>query len=210
MKKLLFIIISGIGISIHAQVGIGTMVPTESLEVIGSVVIGTSVQLNPTDYVNNPAGFTVVATDPQSTPITGKLLAVENLNTPLTIQPYSISNIYRDDLNDLNLNISTDRFFITITNFQAIPSAGNNGIYTNTASSPINKGYFVINTFEANGTWHVKIGYPTLDTQNVTDRYTYNFDIIMYSKRFFKDLGTVTYNMQGINSGTAPAAPSGI
>lgn len=197
-------------IGIKSQVGIGTTTPTEQLHVVGNVAITKEVHVNPTDYVANPSGFTIVGTDPQSSLVNGKVMAVENLYTPLTIQPYTISNIYRDDLNDLDLNIDTEKFFITIANFEAIPSSGNNGIYTNPATSPINKGHFVFNFFEANGTWHVKIGYPTLNTQNVTDRYTYRFDVILYSKRFFKSLGELNFDLNGSNSGSATAAPDGI
>lgn len=210
MKKLIILFVLSFGLSVHAQVGIGTVSPTEQLEVVGSVAVTKEVHVNPIDYVANPSGFTIVGTDPSSSVVPGKVMAIENLYTPLTIQPYIISNIYRDDLNDLDLNIATEKFFITIANFEAIPSSGNNGIYTNTSASPINKGHFVFNFFEANGTWHVKIGYPTLNTQNVTDRYTYKFDVILYSKRFFKDLGILTYDLQGSNSGAAPAAPNGI
>jgi len=206
MKKLILMSIFCFTTKTIAQVGIGTTTPTEKLEVVGAAAIGTSVTLDPIDYVNNPSGFTIVGTDPQSTTVNGKVVAIETLYTPITIQPYTINNIYRDDINDLNLNIPTDKYFITIANFEAIPSTGNNGIYTNTN----NKGYFVFNAFQSGTTWHVKIGYPTLDTQNTTDRYTYKFDVILYSKRFFKNLGEITYNLNGSNSGIAPSAPTGI
>ncbi|WP_435523338.1 hypothetical protein [Chryseobacterium indoltheticum] len=49
-----------------------------------------------------------------------------------------------------------------------------------------------------------------MNTQNTTDRYTYKFDVILYSKRFFKNLGEITYDLNGSNSGTAPSAPTGI
>lgn len=197
-------------IAIKGQVGIGTTSPSEKLDIVGSTSIGTSVVLNPTDYVNNNAGFTIVGTDPLSTPINGKIISIENLYTPITIQPYSVINVYRDDINDLNLNISPEKYFISIANFEAIPSTGNNGIYTNISTTPISKGHFVFSFFEQGGFWHVKIGYPTLNTLNTTDSYTYKFDVILYSKRFFKNLGEISYNLNGNNSGTATGAPSGI
>lgn len=194
----------------YSQVGIGTTNPVEKLEIVGATAIGTSVTVDPTNYVNNASGFTVVGTDPQSSTVGGKVIALETLYTPLTIQPYEINNIYRDDINDLNLNIPTDKYFITIANFEAIPSAGNNGIFTNTAANPVSKGHFVIDAFASGANWHVKIGYPTLNTQSTADRYTYKFDIIIYSKRFYKNLGTLEYNLNGQNNGTTSGPPTGI
>ncbi len=212
MKKnflFIFLLLSGLSL---AQVGIGTQTPTEKLQVAGSVAIGQSVTIDPTAYVNNTSGFTILGTDPLSSTVGGKVLAIETLYTPLIVQPYSISNIYRDDLNDINLNIPNDKYFITIANFEAIPSSGNNGIYSPMANpdSNTNRGHFTIKVFESGQSWHVNIGYPTLNTQNTTDRYTYNFDIIIYSKRFFKNLGTINVDFNGSNNGSATAAPSGI
>lgn len=212
MKKnilLIFLLFSALS---TAQVGIGTQSPVEKLEVNGSVAVGQSVTIDPTTYVNNSAGFTILGTDPSSTTVSGKVLSVETLYTPLIVQPYSISNIYQDDLNDVNLNIPTDKYFVTIANFEAIPSSGNNGIYSPLANPDTNsnRGHFTIRVFQSGQNWHVNIGYPTLNTQNTTDRYTYNFDIIIYSKRFFKDLGTINVDFNGSNNASATAAPSGI
>lgn len=201
------------GILFSQNVGIKIPYPTQRLDVDGSVAIGTSVIVNPNTYTKNSSGFDVLAVDPQSAVVAGKVMKVETLYTPILIQPYSISNIYRDDLNNLDLQISTDKYVVAITNFEAIPSTvnpsqSNNGIYS--ASNV--KGHFVIRTFEAGGTWHVNIGYPTLNTQYPSGRYTYNFDIILLSKRFFKVLteSATTYNLEGDITGDAGTAPSGI
>jgi hypothetical protein len=102
---------------------------------------------------------------------------------------------------------------VAITNFEAVPSTSNasqpnNGIYSNTTV----KGHFVIRTFESGGTWRVNIGYPSLNTQYTSGRYTYNFDVILLSKRFFKVLNesVTTYNLNGDITGDAVTAPSGI
>lgn len=212
MKKNILFIFLLFSALCAAQVGIGIQSPVEKLEVNGSVAVGQSVTIDPTAYVNNPSGFTILGTDPSSTTVGGEVMSVETLYTPLIVQPYSISNIYRDDLNDVNLNIPTDKYFITIANFEAIPSAGNNGIYSPVANpdSDSNRGHFMIRVFESGQNWHVNISYPTLNTQNTTDRYTYNFDIIIYSKRFYKNLGTINVDFNGSNNATAASAPSGI
>lgn len=214
MKNNLIILLPLVsGMLFSQNVGIKTTTPTEKLEVNGSVAIGTSVYLNPNTYTSVPQGFDVLATDPQSATVNGKIMKVETLYTPIIIQPYSISNVYRDDLNDLNLQIPSDKYMVAITNFEAIPSTTNssqpnNGIYSSTSL----KSYFVIRTFESGGTWHVNIGYPTLSTQYASARYTYNFDIILLSKRFFKvlDPSVTTYNLKGETTGDAVTVPNGI
>ncbi|WP_294287143.1 hypothetical protein [uncultured Chryseobacterium sp.] len=210
-KNFLFISLLFSALSM-AQVGIGVQSPVERLEVAGSMTVDQSVTIDPTVYVNNASGFTILATDPLSNTVGGEVLSTETIYTPLIVQPYSISNIYRDDLNDVNLNIPTDKYFITIANFEAIPSSGNNGIYSPivTPDSDTNRGRFNIRVFESGQNWHVNIGYPVLNTQNTTDRYTYNFDIIIYSKRFFKNLGTINVDFNGANNASAASAPSGI
>lgn len=213
MKKNLLLIALSFSTAALAQVGIGVTSPVEKLEVAGNALLDQSVTIDPIDYVNNPSGFTIIGTDPASSGEGGKVLSVETLYTPLIVQPYSITNIYRDDLNNVNLNIPTDKYFVTIANFEAIPASGNNGIYSPVASpdpNTTNRGRFVIRAFESNNTWHVNIGYPVLNTENTTDRYTYNFDIIIYSKRFFKNLGTINVDFNGNNNATAASAPDGI
>lgn len=55
MKKLLLIGIFSFATQVNAQVEIGTTAPTEKLEIVGSVAIGTSVIIDPINYVNNPS-----------------------------------------------------------------------------------------------------------------------------------------------------------
>lgn len=198
-------------LSFSQNVGIGTENPKEILEVIGSVGIATETYTADNTYSNNTTGFSVVSRDPQSSIINGQLYKQETLYAPMVIQPYSVENIYQDDLNDLNLQIPTDKYFVAITNFQAIPFTSNaaepnNGLFATTN----NKGHFEIKVISEGGMWHAKIGYPTLNTHYTSNRYTYKFDIVLFSKRFYKDLGEIKYNLGGTKAGAANTAPSGI
>ncbi len=211
--KLLFIFLIVSGKAFMQNVGINTSAPTETLDVLGDVAVGTTVIVNQNTYSPGPQGFDIIATDPQSDLVNGKIVKVETLYTPIIIQPYSVSNIYRDDLNNLDLQIPTDKYMVAITNFEAIPSTSNpsqlnNGLYSTSSV----KGHFVIRAFESNGTWRVNIGYPTINTQYTSARYTYNFDVILLSRRFYKVLSETitTYNLGGNVTGEASAAPSGI
>lgn len=209
MKTYIFLLLPIFSFS--QNVGIGTANPKESLEVIGSVGIATETYTADNTYSNNTAGFSVVSRDPQSSIINGQLYKQETLYAPIVIQPYSVENIYQDDLNDLNLQIPTDKYFVAITNFQAIPSTSNaaepnNGLF----ATNNNKGHFEIKVTSEGGMWHAKIGYPTLNTRYTSNRYTYKFDIVLFSKRFYKDLGEIKFNLGGSNTGQASSTPPGI
>lgn len=214
MKKILSIFSTYIsGLLLSQNVGVKTPSPTERLDINGTMAIGTSVYVDQNTYTANANGFDVIAVDPESTIVNGKVVKVETLFTPIIVQPYSITNIYRDDLNNLDLQIPSDKYMVAITNFEAVPTTvngtePNNGVHSTTDV----KGHFVIRAFQSGGTWRVNIGYPTLNTQYTSGRYTYNFDVILLSKRFFKvlDEASTTYDLGGSNIGDALTAPAGI
>jgi hypothetical protein len=215
MKTNITLIVLLLAICVHAQLGIGIANPTQALEVDGVTVVSDKLYLDGLDNYNKSVDdFRLIAINPESDGFDGSIIEFYGNQEimPIIIQPYEVQNIYRDDLNNLNLNISTSRYIISISNFEAVPSAGNNGLYKisggTTSSSDRVYGNFVIRTFEQNGTWRVNIGSPTANTRNTTDRYTYKFDIVLFPKRFFKNLGNITYNLGGNNSGSASTPPN--
>lgn len=215
MKKRISFLIMLWSIFTFAQIGIGVENPTELLEVDGTTVISDKFYVDGLDdYSGTVDDFHLIAINPESDDFDGSIIEFYGNQEimPIIIQPYEIQNIYRDDLNNLDLKISTDRYVISISNFEAIPSAGNQGLYktsgNNSSSSSRTYGNFVIRTFEQSGTWRVNIGSPTANTRNTSDRYTYKFDIVLFPKRFFKNLGNIPYNLNGSNSGQASAAPN--
>lgn len=199
----------------YSQIGIGIENPTELLEVDGVTVVNDKFYIDGLDdYSSGVDDFRLIAINPSSADFDGNIIEFYGNQEimPIIIQPYEIQNIYRDDLNNLDLKISTNRYVISISNFEAIPSAGNQGLYKtsggNFSSSSRTYGNFVIRTFEQSGTWRVNIGSPTANTRNTSDRYTYKFDIVLFPKRFFKNLGNIPYNLNGSNSGQASTAPN--
>lgn len=215
MKTNITLIVLLLAICVRAQLGIGVTNPTETLEVDGITVVSDKLYLDGLDNYNKTVDdFRLIAINPDSQGFDGSIIEFYGNQEimPIIIQPYEVQNIYRDDLNNLNLNISTDRYVISISNFEAVPSSGNNGLYKVSGGSQSNServyGNFVIRTFEQNGTWRVHIGSPTANTRNTSDRYTYKFDIVLFPKRFFKNLGNINYNLNGSNSGAAATAPN--
>lgn len=199
----------------YSQIGIGVENPTELLEVNGVTVVNDKFYIDGLDdYSSGVDDFHLIAINPSSADFDGSIIEFYGNQEimPIIIQPYEVQNIYRDDLNNLDLKISTDLYVISISNFEAIPSSGNLGLYkisgNNFSSSSRTYGNFVIRTFEQSGTWRVNIGSPTANTRNTSDRYTYKFDIVLFPKRLFKNLGNIPYNLNGSNSGQASTAPN--
>ena len=221
MKTNLFISLTFVvSLSLQAQVGIGVTNPTNMLEVDnGDVYVADKFyveNLPAYDGINlGPDNFRVVAVDADSqahgAALDGRLMEfVGNQEImPIIIQPYNVTNISADNLNDLNLNISTAKYVISLSNFEAIPVGGALGIYRKSGSgSNLVYDNFVIRTFENSGTWHVEIRAREANPQ--TGSYQYNFDVVLFPKRFFRNLGQVTYDLNGSNTGAAAAPPTGI
>jgi hypothetical protein len=199
----------------QAQLGIGVPNPTQALEVDGVTVVTDKLQIDGLDnYTGSVDNFRLIAINPESTDFDGSVIEFYGNQEimPIIIQPYEVQNIYRDDLNNLNLNISTANYVISISNFQAVPQGTNAGLYKIAGGNGTNDereyGNFVIRTFEQGGTWRVNIGSPTANTRNTSDRYTYKFDIVLFPKRFFKNIGNLNYNLSSSNSGAAATAPN--
>lgn len=220
MKTKFFLVAIAIAMNLHAQLGIGVPNPTELLEVDGNTAISKKMYLDGlTDYTGTEEGFHLIAINPSSDNLKGNILEFTGNQEimPIIVQPYEVQNVYRDDLNNFNLNISTNRYAITVSNFQAIPSTTNSnepnqGLYKinggTSTSSERTYGNFQIEAFEEGGTWRVRIGSPTANTRYTSNRYTYKFDVILFPKRFFKNVGQLQYNLSGNNSGSANSAPN--
>ena len=211
-----------------SQVGIGVTNPTQMLEVDGGhIYVGDDFYIMNSigSYSGDDTGFHIIAADPNSQskgePLNGELIEFYGNQEllPITIQAYEIKNVRYHKLQDLNLQIPSDKYVISLSNFEAIPSSGNLGLYRvsrNTSGffntfQNFTYSNFVIETSEVGNNWHVRIEAPNVSlSHNTSWTYTYKFDIIIFPKRFFKNLGNLQYNLNGSKNGAAPSAPSGL
>lgn len=210
----------------QAQVGIGVETPTEMLEVDkGDVYVADQFYMSSIKtYNGGEDGFHIIAADPQSSSLGNELLNgqiiefTENQEIlPILIQPYQIKNIRYHKMDNLNLNIPTNKYEISLSNFEAIPGSGNLGLYRVANSGGTNPDItysnFVIRTFEGpDNNWHVQIIAPNVpdNSTNSSWTYDYNFDIVIFPKRFFRDLGEYQYNLNGSSQGSAGTPPNGL
>ncbi|WP_314244016.1 hypothetical protein [Empedobacter tilapiae] len=217
MKK---IIVSGLILmnvnSVFGQVGIGISnedLSTEELQVNGNMIVTNKIgQANKLAEVTEQktvngivvnTDYRVIAQDPNLASngnVKGQIKEMFGQQNvlPIIIQPYQISNVKGDDLDDVNLNIPSSDYFIAITNFEAIDNR------TQGFPAASNKGRFEYNVFiGTDKMWHVKLRNPSINPSVLTNAFNYNFDILIYPKRFFKDLGVKTYNLGGNNKSEA-------
>lgn len=219
--NLTFGLIFSVSSIVFSQVGIGVSNPKEMLEVDnGKVYVKEKFYIdiqNIESYKGGVDEFRITATEPKE----GKFMefAGNQEIMPIIIQPYRVKGINKDNLKLLNLNIPSSKYVISLSNFQAVPTNYKEseekylGIYRISTKGSGSRQTFVYDNFEIktinqNGSWHVKIGAEEANPQY--GDYEYHFDIILFPKRFFRDLGEVPYNLRGVNTGSANTAPSGI
>ena len=198
-----------------AQVAVGNIDVTknspEDFVINGNVIISGDVgkrtsieklkEYKTIDNKSVPTKFNLIAVDPTEKLIDNKIVKgqIKEINSteqilPIIIQQYEIQNILKDDLNDLDLQIPTSKYFIAISNFEAVDNK-KEGFQ----STDGQRGRFQYEVFQKNNTWRVRIGNPSIDPLTATNTFNYNFDIIIYSKKFFNDIGIVTFNNVGQN-----------
>lgn len=201
MKKytfLLLFLITKIGLS---QVGIGTDTPTPgySLDVDGSMLVQENFKVNAyanqslTDNDNKLLVRIINSTPPGEV----AYLDLSTLNiAPVNIADYVFTNLSKDNVNDVNLQFDATKYIVGLANFQHtgeyIPKSGSN------------QGHFVARTFISGGRWHLEIRNRTLDSPN-NNAITYNVSLIVYDRKYFKTLTTISYNFGGNTTATIPA-----
>jgi len=208
MNKTTFIILL-LFLGVHlsgAQVGIGTQNPTEDLHVVGDILVQQGFKIDNLNQVGpTEEDFKFLARSKNSSPAGEiKVLDVDDLNVaPITLVDYNFTNIYRDNLTDVNLQFDASKYIIGVSNYRQTGDAVKK-VSTWTTKSI---GNLVIRAFISGGTWHLEIRNRDLDL-SAGDSLEYKVTLVVYDKKYFKSLPPISTNLGGSNSGTASAVPT--
>jgi len=205
MKKILLIILFASYNLLNAQIGIGTTSPEADLHVGGSMLTQDDFKIENLSTVSaTEEDFQLVTRLTTSNPI-GKLavLDVDALKVaPVNIINYTFNNVYLDNLDDVDLQYDETKYVVGVANFRQVGDA----IKKVPGGDNYSIGHFVVRTFKSGGTWHLEISNKELDL-DPTDSITYHVTLVVYDKKYFKDLPAITSSLGGSNTGVASSVP---
>jgi hypothetical protein len=189
-----------------SQVGIGTTAPETDLHVAGDVLVQDSFKTGSLGTVAaSDEDFKLITRTTSSTPV-GEItvLDVNSLNVaPVNVIDYQFTNIYLDNLSDVDLQYSSNNYVVGVANFRYVGDA----IDKATISGKESIGTFVVRTFISGGTWHLEIQNRDLDL-NVGDSLDYHVTLIVYNKSFFRNMPSINTDLGGSNTGIASSVPN--
>ena len=205
MKSQLLLLVLILSQAVLAQVGIGTSTPQAELDVDGEMLVQEAFVIDNLGTV--PAleeNFKLTIRSKASTPM-GKisLLDVDNLYVaPVNTVNYTFTNIQLDNLDDVDLQYDAAKYVIGIANFRHTGDA----IKKVPGGNNFSIGHFVVRTFVSSGTWHLQIKNVELDL-DAGDSLTYYVTLMVYDKKYFRQLPAITTNLGGSNIGVASSVP---
>lgn len=200
---ILLILFTQLGFS---QVGIGTENPTPGyiLDVNGTMLVQDEFKVDAyanTGITTNDYKLLVRLTN--STP-PGELAYLDMSKItigPVNIADYVFTNLSKDNLTDVDLQFDSTKYIVGLANFQY---AGQHIV----KGAGANIGYFRTRTYVSGGTWHIEMRNVSLDAAS-DDAITYYVTLIVYDRRYFKELTTISHDFRGSTTGST-RAPAGI
>ncbi|MCW5519456.1 hypothetical protein J1N09_06380 [Aureitalea sp. L0-47] len=188
-----------------AQVGIGTSSPSASLHIAGELLVQDALTTKNLNTVSaTEEDFKLVTRVTNSSPM-GKitLLDPDNLYVaPVNTVNYHFTNVFLDNLQDVDLQYDVSKYVVGVADFRHVGDA----IKKVPGGDNYSIGHFVVRTFKSGGTWHLQISNEELEL-DATDSLEYYITLIVYDKKYFRDLPVITTNLGGSNIGTASSIP---
>ncbi|NGX84157.1 hypothetical protein [Aequorivita sp. KMM 9714] len=190
----------------YSQVGIGTDTPTPGyeLDVEGSLLIQNYFKLENLESVNTEStNLNLLLRKSNSNP-PGEVakLDVKSISVaPVNIINYRFHNLRRDNVRNVDLQYDATKYIVGISNFkydgEPIIKGQSNNSYTQL-------GYFVSRTFVQNGTWHLEIR-NRIRNNSSNNSIEYNVSLIVFDRKYFKELPPKEVDLYGLSVGSAPA-----
>lgn len=193
IKLFLFAILTSVGSSLCAQVGINTTNPRTALEVAGTAqLLELEVEDIPEVEDGQKTTFLIQTSDEY-------IYTLDASNPESTALAYlMVYNLVNPD-GDLVLNYNTLIPADTYDVF-AISAYYDKELSSNEGNKWFSIPYYA--AFIEGGTWRLTADYPRFTTQN-EDVGTWTITVAIYSKTLSKNLGNPTVNMNGSGTGTA-------
>ncbi|MCW8981933.1 MULTISPECIES: hypothetical protein [Altibacter] len=213
MKQAIFLLLLGLSnLAIVAQVGVNTINPTTTLDVVGDVKTEGSL------YLENPGDFTEIRGS--------KLLILSPSDNivqydisqskygPINYAEFVFRNLSKDGLQDYDTKISTEDYIVTVQGYYFLETVSSDtdimthstiandnieGYQIYAYANPVTQTWF-LRAFVNNSEFHTRIGSAFAATP--IDMY---LNLIIYRKGFIsKTLDAVTIDMGNAETGTAP------
>ncbi|MEX0995452.1 MAG: hypothetical protein WDZ45_00225 [Flavobacteriaceae bacterium] len=188
-----------------SQVGIGTTNPETDLHIAGELLVQQEFTIKPLPSVTmGDEDFKLVTRLTNSNP-EGEIaiLNVDSLTVaPINVINYEFSNIRLDNLRNVNLQYTADKYIVGVANFRYVGDA----IQKQDGTGGKTIGTFVLRTFVENNQWRVEIRNRDLDLDGGKS-VNYYVTLIVYDKSYYRNLPPIITNLGGANTGTASAIP---
>lgn len=205
MKKATLILFSLTFSMALGQVGIGTSTPEADLHIAGTTLVQNEFIINNLNIVSpTDEDFKLLTLLKTSSP-PGRIavLDVDALDVaPVNSINYTFTNVDKDNLDDVDLQYDVNKYVVGVANFRHVGDA----IEKVPGGDNYSIGHFVVRTFKSGGTWHLEISNKELDL-DILNSLQYHVTLLVYHKKYFRDLPTITSSLGGSNTGVASSIP---
>lgn len=191
-----------------SQVGIGITNPTPgyALEIDGSLLVQKEFKVDALPSGTTPStNFEFLLRLLNSDPV-GEVTKLDLTALPvgpINVANYTFTNFSLDNVTEVDLQFDATKYVVGLSNvrYEGIPIQKGGSGY-------VDIGNFVSRTYIKNGKWHLEMRNRTKDAAS-SNAITYHVTLIVYDKKYFKELAPITVNFGGGNNATT-TKPAGL